>query len=82
VKATTVHMDLIARLEELRQLCPQFRLGQMLSAVESIGEAMSGRSLYHIEDAQFVAAVEKFATDLAEVQDSSNAAASSSQGTT
>ena len=64
----TIHRELIAKLEEFRQLCPDFRLGQILSAIESIGEAESGRSLYHIEDADFAAAIEKFATDLQKVQ--------------
>jgi hypothetical protein len=40
------------------------RLGQVLATVGMLGEDTTGRSLWDIEDADLLAAVERFATDL------------------
>jgi hypothetical protein len=52
------------RLDEVRRLCPEMRLGQFLAAVGMLGEDDTGRSLWDIEDAELAAALERFATDL------------------
>ena len=51
-------------LEEIRRLCPQMRLGQVLATVALLGEDSTGRTLYDIEDDELSAAVERFAHDL------------------
>ena len=54
----------LQRLEELRSLCPEMRLGQILATIGMLGEDSSGRSLWNIEDDELSAAVERFAADL------------------
>jgi hypothetical protein len=52
------------RLEEIRRLCPEMRLGQVLATVGMLGEDSTGRSFWDIEDDELAAAVERFAGDL------------------
>jgi hypothetical protein len=41
------------------------RLGQFIATVGLLAEDETGRSLWDIEDGEFLAALERFATDLA-----------------
>jgi hypothetical protein len=52
------------RLEEVRRLCPNLRFGQFLATVGMLGEDSTGRSLGDIDDEEFTAALERFASDL------------------
>ena len=52
-------------LDEVRGLCPEMRLGQFVATVGMLGEDTTGRSLWDIEDDDLLAALERFATDLA-----------------
>jgi hypothetical protein len=52
------------RLDEVRRLCPEMRLGQFLATVGMLGEDATGRSLWDIEDDDLSAALDRFATDL------------------
>ena len=63
---TTIELQasVLHRLEEIRSLCPDMRLGQVLATVGLIGEDSTGRSLWDIEDHDLAAAVERFAEDL------------------
>jgi hypothetical protein len=63
--ATHDWVNLAERLAEMRRLCPEMRLGQLLATVGSLAEDETGRGLWDIEDGEFAAALERFATDLA-----------------
>ena len=58
--------DLLHRLDEVRRLCPDMRLGQLLATVGMLGEDTTGRSLWDMDDDQLAAAVERFAKDLSQ----------------
>jgi hypothetical protein len=64
---TTVDLQtsLMHRLDEVRRLCHDMRIGQFLATVAMLGEDETGRSLWDIDDEQLAAAVERFASDLA-----------------
>jgi hypothetical protein len=55
---------ILNRLDEVRRLCPDMRLGQILATVGMLGEDSTGRSLWDIEDDELSEAVERFARDL------------------
>jgi hypothetical protein len=57
--------DLLERLAEVRGRCPEMGFGQLLATIGMLAEDETGHSLWELEDAQFAAAVEKFAADLA-----------------
>jgi thiamine monophosphate kinase len=58
--ASATHAAVLEKLEELRRLCPEMRLGQMLAVVGNLGEDSTGLSLWNIEDRDFAAALERF----------------------
>jgi len=64
MSAVDVQSRLINRLDEVRRLCPEMRLGQFLATVGMLGEDATGRSLWDIEDDDLSAALDRFATDL------------------
>ena len=55
---------ILRRLEEVRQLCPDMRLGQLMTTIGMLGEDSTGRNLWDIEDDELLEAVEQFANDL------------------
>ena len=61
--------DLVARilgqLDEVRVQCPEFRFGQLISAIGSLAEDETGHSLWDVEDADFLSALNQFAADTA-----------------
>jgi hypothetical protein len=62
--AVDLQSSVLHRLEQIRRLCPEMRLGQLLATVGMLGEDSTGRSLWDIEDDELLAAVERFASDL------------------
>jgi hypothetical protein len=56
---------LLARLEEVRTRCPELRFGQLIATIGMLADDETGHSLWDVEDADFAAAVERFAADLA-----------------
>jgi hypothetical protein len=62
--ASDLQSRVLLRLEEIRRLCPEMRLGQVLATVAMLGEDSTGRSLWDIEDDELSEAVERFARDL------------------
>jgi hypothetical protein len=58
------HVGLSERLEEVRQLCPELRIGQMIATIAMLGEDTTGRSLRDLDDSEFFEAIERFAADL------------------
>lgn len=60
-----IQTNLLHRLDEVRRLCPDMRLGQLMATLGLLGEDATGRSLWDIEDEELAAALEKLASDLA-----------------
>lgn len=56
--------DFLDRLVRIRQLCPEMRFGQLMATIGMLAEDETGRNLWDIEDVEFAAAAERFATDL------------------
>ena len=54
----------LSRLTVVRRLCPEMRFGQLVATIGMLAEDETGRGLWDIEDEEFAAAVERFATDL------------------
>jgi hypothetical protein len=64
MSAIDLQANLLHRLDEVRRLCPDMRIGQFLATVAMLGEDDTGRSLWDIEDEELAAALERFASDL------------------
>ncbi len=64
---TTVDLldQIVGKLSEVRPRCPEFRFGQLLATIGMLAEDETGHSLWDVEDADFLAALERFAADLA-----------------
>ena len=65
MSTTQLPAGLLERLAEVRAQCPELRLGQFIATVGLLAEDETGRSLWDIEDAEFAAALQRFANDLA-----------------
>lgn len=52
-------------LRAVHRLCPDMRLGQLLTTIGMLGEDSTERSLWDIEDEDLFAAIERLAADLA-----------------
>jgi hypothetical protein len=64
MSTTQLPTGLLERLAEVRAQCPELRLGQFLATVGLLAEDESGHSLWEVEDADFAAALERFAKDM------------------
>ncbi|MBI2432740.1 MAG: hypothetical protein HYV26_07715 [Candidatus Hydrogenedentes bacterium] len=58
--------EALAILAELCELSPDVRLGQLLAHLGFLGEDQTGRSLWDIEDEQFLAVLYQHREELAE----------------
>jgi hypothetical protein len=56
--------ELLARLAEVRRLCPEMRFGQLIATIGLLAEDETGRNLWDVEDGEFAVAVERFIADL------------------
>ena len=65
MKTTDWTAGVLERLAEVRERCPEMRFGQVLATVGLLAEDETGHSLWEVEDAEFAAALERFAGDLA-----------------
>ena len=65
---------ILQRLAEVREQCPEMRLGQFLSTLGLLAEDKTGRSLWDVEDEELAEALERFAGDLARRSDAEAAA--------
>lgn len=61
---TYTRSNLLQRLDEVRLLCPEMRLGQFMATLGLLGEDATGLSLWDIADEELAVAIEKFAADL------------------
>jgi hypothetical protein len=56
---------ILGQLGEVRLRCPELRVGQLIATIGMLAEDETGHSLWDVEDAEFAAAVEQFARDMA-----------------
>jgi len=56
---------ILGRLDEVRLRCPELRFGQLIATIGMLAEDEVGHSLWDVEDADFAAALERFAADMA-----------------
>ncbi len=61
---TASSIELLNRLIAIRRLRPELRFGQLVAIIGQLAEDETGRNLWDVEDGEFAAAVERFATDL------------------
>ena len=57
--------QILRQLGEARVRCPEFRFGQMIAAIGTLAADDTGFSLWDIEDADFLAALDRFSADMA-----------------
>ncbi len=57
--------NLVERIAEVHAQCPELRFGQFLATIGNLAEDETGHSLWDVEDVEFLAALERFASDLA-----------------
>jgi hypothetical protein len=63
--AADLQAAFLQRFDEVRRLCPEMRLGQLLATLGLLGEDATGRTLWDIEDDELAMTLERFAVDLA-----------------
>ena len=61
---TRLNAGLMDRLNEVRGLCPEMRVGQFLATIGLLVADESGHSLWEAEDGELAVALERFAADL------------------
>ncbi len=57
--------QILTQLNKVRAKCPELRFGQLIAIIGMLAEDETGHSLWEVEDADFAAALERFAADLA-----------------
>lgn len=61
---TELSQTVLTRLTELRALCPDMRIGQIVATLGLLAEDDPGRSLWDVEDDELLAVIERFRHDL------------------
>jgi hypothetical protein len=56
---------ILHQLDEVRVQCPELRFGQLIATIARLAEDETGHSLWDVEDADFAAALDCFAADMA-----------------
>ena len=56
--------DILVHLDKLRARCRELRFGQLIATIAMLAEDETGYSLWDVEDAEFKAALQRFAADL------------------
>jgi hypothetical protein len=56
---------ILEQLGDVRARCPELRFGQLIATIGMLAEDETGHSLWDVEDADFAAALERFAADMA-----------------
>jgi hypothetical protein len=62
---TDLTPHVLEQLAEVRERCPEMRFGQLLATIGLLAEDETGHSLWDVEDAEFAAALKRFAGDVA-----------------
>lgn len=63
---TDLYAEILSKLGEVRVRCPEFRFGQLIAAIGSLAEGDNHLSLWDIEDVDFLAALDQFASDVSD----------------
>ena len=63
--ATDMLDQILGQLHQVRLQCPSFRFGQLIATIGILAEDETGHSIWDLEDADFAAALERFAEDMA-----------------
>jgi hypothetical protein len=71
---------ILQQLGQVRARCPELRFGQLLATVGELAADETGHSLWDVEDADFAAALERFAADIARRGDQAGAATAPDRG--
>jgi hypothetical protein len=56
---------ILEQLGDVRARCPELRFGQLIAIIGELAQDETGHSLWDVEDADFAAALERFAGDMA-----------------
>lgn len=56
--------SMLHSLARLWELCPEMRLGQLMATLELLVQDATEHSLWDVEDAELLAAIERFREDL------------------
>lgn len=56
---------ILSELGEVRARSPELRFGQLIAIIGELAQDETGHSLWDVEDAEFAAALERFAVDMA-----------------
>jgi hypothetical protein len=56
---------ILDQLAVVRARCPDLRFGQLIAIIGELAQDETGHSLWDVEDADFAAALEHFARDMA-----------------
>jgi hypothetical protein len=63
---TTDFVDqILVQLDQVRARCPELRFGQLMAIIGELAQDETGHSLWDVEDADFAAALGRFAEDMA-----------------
>jgi hypothetical protein len=71
---------ILVQLGDVRARCPELRFGQLIAIIGELAQDETGYSLWDVEDADFAAALERFAGDLARRADQAEPAAAPERG--
>ena len=56
--------QMLGRLAQVRLQSPELRFGQLIAIIGELAEDETGHTLWDVEDADFVVALERFAGDM------------------
>ena len=62
--------ELLKVIATVKRMCPDMRFGQMLATLNLLGEDMTERNFWDIEDGELLGVVERFQQDLARREES------------
>jgi hypothetical protein len=57
--------ELLKAIAVVKRMCPEMRFAQLLAALNLLGEDMTDRTFWDIEDDELLGVVERFRRDLA-----------------
>ncbi len=60
--------ELLGKVAAVWELCPDMRFGQLIATLGLLAEDATDRALWDLEDADFLAALERFRGDLVQRQ--------------
>lgn len=64
---------ILEQLGEVRARCPELRFGQLIATIGELAQDETGHSLWDVEDADFAAALDRLAGDMAQRESQADA---------